>query len=1113
MLRLRKFVAPLAVLIVLIPLLQAMPALAFKPYTHNSTGDQAWIDVTADGKVTIEGRDYNVDPRVVSALQNYRSFYNAGVVGPDGFPDLTYGQSIIHPENTGEWLRYIYTEAWKAQSDAFYTAAEKQQILAFAYGYLTHAAGDMWAHTLVNQFATGVFPAVGDVLTDVDMAEIAIRHIILEGYIGDATAGFDGNPDRGSAPFGDVSDDSTPGVPFDAPHRFIYRTLIDPNAPTPSDERGPIIGFFLDLRGTLDAAVASEPQPLQDAIDAYDDTKESLEGVEEDCNFEDLADAAHDAIFCIPALLELGFDVFIDSAEAFANFVAGTLASLADVVFDAYLNAWIADIDTGLQHWSELGLASTRALFDPQAYRNTQNDDCQFEGSETSQNRINCEDGIGQLDVLLHEADPFINDYLLSMLGAPDAVGGLRQLLQDFSDDLAALGVPFNPIQEVLADIKEFATEMIKDLIEEAYGIDVDQLKSFLTSPTHWLNVESVSLTLPGAGNVSLDLFQSDDHERLDAILGLDGAHHVPVNIPGIGPSSRLADDAEFVPDDFAPYKNVVTTAKLLLLGGTELNRVLGDLLAAEGRIADPNLVATYPAVDANGFATNVMIQPLSGSPWLTSIDSDHAWRADGLPIFCDQGSPACGAFPGISPIQRPAAHNGGNGQFPIWESCLLRPAFRGLYDDWENGAEQFPDLGDLPSADSSDPAAPVSSLGVSGEVTTDGGGTTYIAQHHTFTLTALDQVFTAGQLGLQYRYYPDGGTPGAWTTAADGETFALPADALDGVWHIDFRAEDPCHTFSEADSLAPESTQTFTVVLDSYPEVAVPVVIAAPSDEAQEVTVTATFSHPGDPDQHTCEINYGDSPTAQPGIVTGTTCTGTHTYADDNPTGTSSDSYTVTVTVTDDDGDARFNTVDQTVNNVTPTIVDIPTNAPVPQGQLAQITVNATDPGAAGDPLTYAFDCDNDGVYEVGSQTENNARCALDPAAAFSTIGVQVSDDDLGVTVGSVEIKQTLKMCANVYNGAMSQAAANGACPAGSLVQVLPKATPAALCISLYTGQMKWQASGHCASGHRPHVVPDDGPLHYCRSMLTGQLRIPRIAGQCITNELPGVVPGVIRP
>ena len=42
----------------------------------------------------------------------------------------------------------------------------------------------------------------------------------------------------------------------------------------------------------------------------------------------------------------------------------------------------------------------------------------------------------------------------------------------------------------------------------------------------------------------------------------------------------------------------------------------------------------------------------------------------------------------------------GGSGRYPIWESCVLRPAFRALFTDWENGAANFPDLGDAVSPD-----------------------------------------------------------------------------------------------------------------------------------------------------------------------------------------------------------------------------------------------------------------------------------------------------------------------------------------------------------------------------------------------------------------------------
>ena len=102
----------------------APSALAWKPFTHNYSGDKAWTDVTADGKVTINNQQYDVDPTIVTALTNQRPYYNGGVIGPDGFPDLVYGQSYIHPEETGEWLRHILTKAWQAQGDPSYSPTE-----------------------------------------------------------------------------------------------------------------------------------------------------------------------------------------------------------------------------------------------------------------------------------------------------------------------------------------------------------------------------------------------------------------------------------------------------------------------------------------------------------------------------------------------------------------------------------------------------------------------------------------------------------------------------------------------------------------------------------------------------------------------------------------------------------------------------------------------------------------------------------------------------------------------------------------------------------------------------------------------------------------------------
>ena len=86
--------------------------------------------------------------------------------------------------------------------------------------------------------------------------------------------------------------------------------------------------------------------------------------------------------------------------------------------------------------------------------------------------------------MLGYESEDFINDHLISMLGAPDLVGDLNELFGVVSDTLDdVLGPALNPLQAPIAEIKEYAKELIKEKIEEELHIDVDQLKSFVTSP------------------------------------------------------------------------------------------------------------------------------------------------------------------------------------------------------------------------------------------------------------------------------------------------------------------------------------------------------------------------------------------------------------------------------------------------------------------------------------------------------------------------------------------------------------------------------------------------------------------------------------------------------
>ena len=752
--RLRPLAAACAVALLAV-LALASSAQAFKPYTHIQSGLRAYEDVTDDGKVTIEGREYAVKPEVLAALEANPAYFNAGVVGPDGFPDLVMGQSVIHPEQTGKWLAHILKEAYQAQSDPSYSVAERGQILAFAYGYLTHAAGDMWAHTLVNDVAGGVFPSVGE-LADIDKAEIAIRHIIVEGYIGDATAGYDGNKARGPVlnevnedgnP--QVSDDATPHIPFAAPKRFIYETFINPANPLPvGDSRGKLIDFFIDMQAELQVAEARYAWDSE-----YDDCSLLLDA---DCHERTktlYVDTVRGTKTTTVDYNRCEADVFC------AGLDAGDLASDLTInnMVETYLEHWIEDVEDGLKNWSDLGLATTKALFDPRSHRAAQDHICRNEpDDENSLLRANCEDGVGPLDVIGYESEDYINDHLISMLGAPDIVGDLNELFGVISDTLDDVLGRVEPAG--CSDRRDQGVRQEPDPgRDRGRAADRHRPAQVLRHLAHALDRdEAVSLDLPIVGTQQVDLFEPSTHPKLDGLMHLPADHHEnqQVKLPGVGtvPSTGLKDSAVFDAEEFAAYRNAVQTAKLLLLDGNGLNAALGDILKAKGTIKGG--VATYPA---NG---NLMTTQLYGNlPWLRSIDSDHSWRSDGRPRFCaaeDAGCPSDDAQP------RPEEHDAGNDTFPVWESCLLRPTFATLYRDWENGTAQFPALGDAPSADPSDPDAPAGTLLLAGTTYTS-GGTTYVGGNHQFTAKAVDAVFADSQVAAQYRYTKAGNIPGAW--------------------------------------------------------------------------------------------------------------------------------------------------------------------------------------------------------------------------------------------------------------------------------------------------------------------------------------------------------------
>ncbi len=131
----------------------------------------------------------------------------------------------------------------------------------------------------------------------------------------------------------------------------------------------------------------------------------------------------------------------------------------------------------------------------------------------------------------------------------------------------------------------------------------------------------------------------------------------------------------------------------------------------------------------------------------------------------------------------------------------------------------------------------------------------------------------------------------------------------------------------------------------------------------------------------------FGPTPLGTAGLESLTlalTASGTYTILLD-PIGTNTGSTTFSLT-----------------SYVPPSITSVINNGPIDEGSSATITVNAI-PGSGGLPLNYAFDCDDDGDYEIGPQASDTASCSFGNNGSY-TVNVRVTDQsDFGVTDSTV--------------------------------------------------------------------------------------------------------------
>ena len=265
----------------------ASPARAWKPTTHAYLAQLVLDEAIANnGRVTIYAVDYasgqilkdsmgnkkiigtyQCDAGVLNAIKQNRRQYMAGVCGPDAYPDIATGQLLIHPaggngnyggrvntkdfNNNGpgpdKWMRFLYDKAFK---NGYVSDANK----AFVMGFLAHAAGDMYAHTYINNYAGGEFNFHYTQNGQEKLSGNALRHFIMEGYIAERTPEFNDMNDYNVSLDGGVKE-------------FIFNTMVK------GDKKGIIFDQNLlggdDKNKSLPYLMSSLRQSLEDSITSY----------------------------------------------------------------------------------------------------------------------------------------------------------------------------------------------------------------------------------------------------------------------------------------------------------------------------------------------------------------------------------------------------------------------------------------------------------------------------------------------------------------------------------------------------------------------------------------------------------------------------------------------------------------------------------------------------------------------------------------------------------------------------------------------------------------------------------------------------------------------------
>jgi hypothetical protein len=336
------------------------PVSAWKSNAHVFLAEIARLDAL-DGTITLPRYDpdtglitseslgpYPVDPKIRLALELCPDQYRAGALGPDAYPDAATGQLLIHPDNqpdgmaaftgatnTSQWINRLWDSLpLNAIPTTSSTCTADLAKVAFATGFLTHTAGDMYGHTFINYFAGGAF----------DLTDNALQHVIIEGYVDKLI------PDNETPNFYDIS--------IWGADQLIYDVLVKAmpgsfSASTMNQNKKVNFLSLPRLFNSVRKLPAGIVATFDNMTDYYDEKIDYYLAEAEACDFYDMTCSATG---------------LLARASTYALMKATFISTTA--IPRAYYEAWIEDIDDGLWDWVQFSqeVALTK-LFKPDAGR------------------------------------------------------------------------------------------------------------------------------------------------------------------------------------------------------------------------------------------------------------------------------------------------------------------------------------------------------------------------------------------------------------------------------------------------------------------------------------------------------------------------------------------------------------------------------------------------------------------------------------------------------------------------------------------------------------------------------------------------------------------------